>query len=867
MISPTIYTACNSLDLHCHFNIPEHQPPPCELCRKANRPPTDLRCRECPGSQILWYHCPQCGFSGSGVEYLAAVAGKHPAILLKELVRAGELSRVGPGDIAKYHEYHDNALRIRKQYNECPKWSRFASPPLRAIENLDHYPPAKKYRLGDRRTFERVFHAGVEKHNTSGSRVFHGRNWSRITAIPLYDMPMRMSGVLFVNGHESPVQTTAIRRLGPRSRTIHAFDPGWLATSGILDPHKPPEFVVLSTHWQQVLRFQADIAWQEQAIAPIVGWFPVDPVTGKAMTYRWGFFRDITKVFWSWPGDLVTLREACLTGGMVSHAWFPARSKRCELPDLLSGAVVRAIGRSAETWQKALGWYLDDARDAVEGKLEDLKLPQHILEQFLPYASHHVRRVIQDKFLSTNATIKYVDNFIVSGQRDGWFQVPPDPHAPPVLLSSARCLIDRALSIAGREPMYQGRVLLKDESFPFLESRSVVEKNVVRFIHNVCTEHKSGHLPVITASPDKLLKIVKCHANFQVRYIAGGFGWDKESGSLVLPNVTLSDSRCLDSELRLETGPLAALKPEHFEPLDRRDMHVLATFPEETPYILAIFVSLLPVLFAAAWRMETPQTTVTGWNTDLLQQLFKFLQLPCSLRGMTPAIADYAETHACPYFVKLASGPAGRKFQSKTSWTDSVGLYGSAYVSASLPTVLARMTLGHANMLFLPKIRFYRWLKEKLPEVYLKCLAQILKHFSRYVLEPQVQSENWNSDIMEEAVRFFERESGLPVHKGTVYEGYYDSSSYFCDFVNLMQQYEELRISTSEDGLLIPVDQLGDCYRKTIGMFDFDLIRTLLARTMLLKHYDPAKHVFLVDHEMFSISRKRLETIYSAQVR
>ena len=867
MMTPTIYTACNSLDLHCHFNIPDHQPLPCELCRRANRQPADLRCRDCLSSQTLWYYCPQCGFSGSGVEYLAEMTQKHPATMLRELVRAGEMPRVVTGDVTKYHEYYDNALRIRKQYNECPKWSRLASNPLRAIENLDHYPPAKKYRLGDRPVFERVFHAGVEKHNTSGSRVFHGRNWSRITAIPLYDMPMRMSSVLFINGDETPVAMTAIRRLGPRSRSVYSFDPGWLATSWIIDPQKPPEFVVLSTNWQQVLRFQADIAYQEQAIAPIVGWFPLDPVTGKSMTYRWGFFRDMVKVFWSWPGDLVTLREACLTGGMISHAWFQPRSKRCELPDLLSGAVVRSIGRSAEPWQKALGWHLDDSRDSVEGKLEELKLPPYLLEQFLPWASHHVRRVIQEKYLSSSATVKHVDNFIVSGHRDGWFQVPPDPHAPPILLSSARCLIDRALSIAGQEPMYQGRVLLKDESFSFLESRSVVEKNVVRFIHGVCTDHKSKHLPVITASPEKLLKVVKCHANFQVRYIANGFGWDSESGSLVLPNVTLSDSQCLDSGLQLDVGPLAALKLEHFEPLDRRDMHILATFNEETPYLLAIFVSLLPVIFATAWRMETPQTTVTGWNTDLLQQLFKFLQLPCSLRGMTPALADYAETHSCPYFVKLTSPSAGHKLKNGASWVDSVGLYGCGYVASSLPVILARMTLGHANMLFLPKVRFYRWIKEKLPEVYLKCLAQILKHFSRYVLEPNIQSENWNSDLMEEAVRFFEQALGLPVHKGTLYEGYYDSSSYFCDFVNLMQQYEELKTSTSEDGLLVPVASLGDCYRKTIGMFDFDLIRTMLTRTMLLKQYDPSKHVFLIDQEMFGTSRKRLETIFSSYIR
>jgi hypothetical protein len=525
------------------------------------------------------------------------------------------------------------------------------------------------------------------------------------------------------------------------------------------------------------------------------------------------------------------------------------------------------VGKSAISWQKALTWYLDHDKESVQAKLELLNLTIQVLEQYLPHAPAYIRKIIQNKYLLDNTAIKNVDNAVIASNSEGWVQLSADPYVQPVLLSSAKCMIDGALSIAGREPMYRGRIITRDETFPFLEACSVVEKNISQFIQRVCTEHRAQRLPMIMTTPEKLLKITKAHANLQVRYIATGFGWDNESSSLILPNVTLSDNQYIDSELHLEDGPFSPIKITHFEAFTQQDLHILASFEAETPYVLALLISLLPVIFAPAYRMETPQTVVPGLNTDLLQRLFKFLDLPCSTKGMSPTIINYAETHQCPYFIRMQTKSPLRQSHDASAWVDTVGLYGCGYVSSLLPSVLARMTLGHANMLFLPRVRFYRWLKEKLPSVYLKCFAHALKHFSRYVLEPRIQSADWNDDLIDEAIRYFEETLGLPVDKNTLYAGYYNTASYFCDFVNLLQQYEELKITASAEGLIIPVSQLGDGYRKTIGIFDFDRIREMLTTATLLRHYDPAKHVFIVHPELFQVSQKRLETLYSLYIR
>jgi hypothetical protein len=67
--------------------------------------------------------------------------------------------------------------------------------------------------------------------------------------------------------------------------------------------------------------------------------------------------------------------------------------------------------------------------------------------------------------------------------------------------------------------------------------------------------------------------------------------------------------------------------------------------------------------------------------------------------------------------------------------------------------------------------------------------------------------------------------------------------------------------------LILPAATLGDCFRRDVGLFDFELIRDMLTSTMLLKHYDPVKHAFHVHAEPLQKSVKRIESLYSHAVR
>ena len=841
----------------------------CELCRKPGKRVFPLETYPDPDGRSCWYHCPQCGFAGSGLDYLAAVEHVAPVRMLCRLRRDGVLRDVSDTVIRSCNEYRESANALLSAYNQTRRFrSCRESAQLQTLENLDHYCQTHRYRTGDRRTFERLFHPEATVLQTGSSRMFQGRRWGRITAIPLYDLPFRVSGFLFVNGNEQGERPIAVKRLGPQLGGVYSFEPGYLAPGMIL-PHTPaPDSVVISSDWIRVLRLQTNTWYQEQRLAPIVGWFPHDPVTRKPWMYHWTFFRDIPKIFWSFREDIVNLREACLQNGMVSHAYYSPGTKICLLPNgVLDGAIVRSVARDALTWQKALCLFLGSDEAQIESRWNMLQLPPRVIDEFLRDAPHHLRRIIASQSLASGTSSRYVERILVTSSRDGWHQTTRNLYLPPILLSSARCIVDRVVRFGDRKPMYQGRVLIRDESHPFLGGESEIEKDPIGFIRNVCAENRSRTHPVINTSAEKLLKLIRGHGNFQVTPFDSGFGWDDKTASLILPNMTISDGSVFDHGFRLDTAPFGSLTVRHAEPLTSEDRRMLQSFQEETPYVLAILVSLLPGLFAPCSRVEPPQTAVVGTNIALVSQLFRLLNLPVSMKSMTPTLDVYSHTHRCPYLVKIASHSACSKKKDHVRWVDSAGLHGCGYVSSSLSNALSRMTYGKANLLLLPETRSYRWIKEYLSDVFLKCFVSLLRHFSRYVLEADKSPAVGNADILDEGMRYVKSELGLPVSQSMVIEGDSNPTLFFCDYVNLLVRNKSLTVTESGNTILLPVTELAECFRNDVGIFDFDRIRTMLMRSSLGKEYDVSRHCLALNREPFEANRERLEQIYSPFLR
>ena len=212
MLSLRNYTACSQIDLHQYYNV-SGDLLLCGFCRKKNKS-VPLHSYLLSDGLTRWYVCAHCGFAGTGIEYLAHLNDTETGQQIQELVRKKKIPPVEQEQIQKFRQFRESWTNLKKQFTAAAPFRRETTFVFADMYDLDYCPLTKNFRQGARQTFERWFQPGLKnkQHCTSGSRLFHGR-WCKITAIPLYDMPLHLSGILFVNGHEQGKQKYIIRRL------------------------------------------------------------------------------------------------------------------------------------------------------------------------------------------------------------------------------------------------------------------------------------------------------------------------------------------------------------------------------------------------------------------------------------------------------------------------------------------------------------------------------------------------------------------------------------------------------------------------------------------------------------------------------
>lgn len=136
-----------------------------------------------------------------------------------------------------------------------------------------------------------------------------------------------------------------------------------------------------------------------------------------------------------------------------------------------------------------------------------------------------------------------------------------------------------------------------------------------------------------------------------------------------------------------------------------------------------------------------------------------------------------------------------------------------------------------------------------------------LQHLSRYVVDPTAQTLDWNDDLIKETYRFFEQDIGVaPAH--TLFGGYYGQSDFFYDYVNILFRAEMLTL-----GEHISVTELAECYRKHLGVFDFQHLYDELQVGDTIGEYDAKKQTLALNPEHLAKSKRRLEKFYGTLLR
>ena len=776
-----------------------------------------------------------------------------------ELARKGKIPPVETEDIQKFQKFRETCSQIKDQFAITASFRRNASFAFTDLNDLDFYRPAGSFRQDTKQTFEALFRHSLkkQKYNTSGSRLFRGK-WAKITAIPLYDLPLHLSGFLFVNGHELGEPPYIIRRLSPFAGKQYLFDPGFLGSRAVY--RKDQSAVILCPQWKLTLLLQSAVFRQENESPPLLGWFPVDPRTKTANTYHWSALKDIPKIFWSTPEDLYSLREACLQQGLVSYAYFN-HAGHFSPPSKMYGPLLRSIIKTADPWHKALTHYLTGDLAETTDRLKKLGLPPKIIEQYVEHAPAVIRNTLTAKMSSIESNhARYIDGSRILSNEDGWWKL--GSGLARSLLSNTRCAIEKVIHIADDQPIYQGKIFIGKETYSFTEKEDIFERHPIPTVKNVCIENGCTQFLRINVKNDAYLRLVKETSVPETIYRKEGYGWSKKESSLLLPNVTISDTSVIDTAIHLQTGPLHKITVQRDKPLGHAERTALANFQEETPIVFSIFSAIVPALFAPAYRMRPPQTVIAGGDFMLVKQVSDMLGLPNLRPKSKDEIDRYLMTHRCPFLVRLSTNQKKKRITHE--WADTFGINTPALVWTSVTEALARMSYGQSNLLLLPGTRFYRWFDGRLPSILQDCFTACLKHLSRYVLDPIPHTEDWNNDLLKETFRFFKEEIGIAPAKNTLFGGYYAGADYFYDYVNLLYRAEMVDIT---DGQNLCVVKLAECYRQHVGIFDFQQINDYLQQSDAVGEYDAKKQILVLQAERLLKSKQRLEKFYGTLLR
>jgi hypothetical protein len=268
LLSPRNFTACNQADVQNYYNKSDN-PLLCRCCPKPNKTST-LSDYLLSDGKTHWYMCPVCMFAGTGTEYLARVNQIEIGQQIQELVRKKIIPPVDTDIIQKFRAFRAARQQVKRDYSATAPFRRETTNTFAGMYDLDMYEPAKLFRQDSKQTFEQLFRPSLagKRFSTSSSRLFHGK-WAKITAIPLYDLPLHLSGLLFVNGHEQGEQKLAIKRLSPSTGKHYFFDPGFLGTKLVLQQNQST--VILCSKWQLTLSIQAAVYRQENKYPPLLG--------------------------------------------------------------------------------------------------------------------------------------------------------------------------------------------------------------------------------------------------------------------------------------------------------------------------------------------------------------------------------------------------------------------------------------------------------------------------------------------------------------------------------------------------------------------------------------------------------------------
>lgn len=499
-----------------------------------------------------WHWCHGCGQRGNLVELAAAALNLSLPATIRLLAAEGIL----PDDttqLARWAESHVPRLRL-EQFREAAAASWLRGDHAWAVRVL-----ARHRLLEDVVNSQEAFSLsplvgtaacsdaelafapksvtasapGGKLRSTSRRRIFRGNGWEQVVALPLHDLPGRLSGFIFL-GREGDLERDLVSRTSDR-----VGGPGVLVHPLNQSPGELP-LVAVPNPWL-LLRLQARHMRLAANPLPLAAWLP-----DRQLRQYWSYTRSV--VFW-WPQITVDiLQQAMACGGQISctgpqdtslDAWHNYLD-RFRTPQELYELVVHR----AQPWPEAINQLARQPDNRFETLLLELSAVQSelatVISQLNQAAQRRARRVLHATRNTRAITLtRGTRQFVIRETPQGYFLV--GSRGQPALLANGRLhLHELQHDSQTGQVTFHGELLLGDACLSVDGPLTSLQRGGFAWAQSQLLAAGVGLLTYDPAWNDQLLALASQFHPPQVRHVTSRIGYDTQTGLLRLPTGELS---------------------------------------------------------------------------------------------------------------------------------------------------------------------------------------------------------------------------------------------------------------------------------------------------------------------------------------
>jgi len=457
--------------------------------------------------------------------------------------------------ISRYiSEYVDRRKRFDELLDESREVLGALSP--QQLELLHKYHLWDGYRAGDWfRRLSRFLGIGSIKMVLDRGFSVPFKGFSRFLVFPYYDVPGRISSLLFLT------------KSGRRHR-IYANPEGTLQDDGLM------MLELLDTHNDTVVAVRDPIfAVHLQRRAYNISETPLKVVVYDSMTSRsWQTVHARKLIFWEQDAGIDIYAQSVMhpRAHVASKPGFVPADLKSYLRRMSVAEIVTRMERSAKPWGEAIKLFLLESEYwEVSEALKQLQLSaadiQRIYDACSPSEKSRVTQLFGEASVGNYIT---VGNMRIVESDDGWWIM---RGAERELGCNAIVRLDSLVHIVDTgENIYEGTVSCKQDQIKFRVPVSTVEKGAANWLRELMMQHV-GVLKLSKSIQQHIIEIAKQFHDPQYVRRIGKIGWNAQMQSFVFPNFSIKDGTFDDSTHAMvldSAGDVPAAKIYISEPKD-----------------------------------------------------------------------------------------------------------------------------------------------------------------------------------------------------------------------------------------------------------------------------------------------------------